>query len=386
MRITTEPRTGLSFDDVLLVPQRTSLRSRRHADLTSELLHGLRLRTPVVSANTQWCTGDRMAVGMALNGGLGILHRMQTTAQQVEQLRRAKAHEPTAEEREAGPTLDTGGRLFVGAAVGVTGDWRERAGQLVAHGADLLVVDVAHGHSDQVLEAVTRLRGDHPAVPLVAGNVATAAGVRDLAEAGADVVKVGIGPGGVCTTRLVAGTGVPQLTAVLDCAAEAARHGVRVIADGGVRHAGDIAKALAAGAAAVMLGSLLAGADESEAVPVLRDGVPYKVSRGFVSLGMELTLRREAGEKITREEVDDYVPEGVEATFAATGPLKRTLRQLTGGVQSALSYSGAADVDAFREKAEFVRVTPAGQAENTPHVRSRTEQIEIDHVTEAVGG
>ncbi len=386
VRITTEPRTGLSFDDVLLVPQRTTLRSRRQADLTTELMPGLRLRIPVVSANTQWCTGDRMAVGMALNGGLGVLHRMQTVDQQAGQLRAVKTYEPTAEERAAGATLDAAGRLVAGAAIGVTGDWRERSERLVAGGADLLVVDVAHGHSDQVLETVAELRRSHPALPLMAGNVATAAGTRDLAEAGADLVKVGIGPGGVCTTRLVAGTGVPQLTAVLDCAAEAARHGVRVIADGGIRQAGDIAKALAAGACAVMIGSLLAGAEESEAVTVERDGRTYKTSRGFVSLGMELTLRRAAGEKITRAEVDDYVPEGVEATFAYTGSLARTLRQLTGGVQSALSYSGATGLDAFRERAEFVRVTPAGQVENTPHVRARTEHIDIDHVAEAVNG
>ncbi|MEU4656397.1 IMP dehydrogenase [Streptomyces sp. NPDC023723] len=384
MHIITEPQTGLSFDDVLLVPQRTSLRSRRHADLSTEFLPGLRLRIPVVSANTQWCTGDRMAIGMALNGGLGVLHRMQTAGQQADQLRSVKSYDPTAEEQKAGATLDATGRLAAAAAVGVTGDWRERAGLLVEGGADLLVVDVAHGHSDQVLEAVAALRRAHPGLPLMAGNVATEAGVRDLAEAGADLVKVGIGPGGVCTTRLVAGTGVPQLTAILNCAAEAARRGVRVVADGGIRQSGDIAKALAAGACAVMLGSLLAGSEESEALPAERDGRRFKTSRGFVSLGMDLTLRRAAGQRITAEEVDDYVPEGVEATFAYTGPLKRTLRQLTGGVQSALSYSGATGLDAFRERAQFVRVTSAGQVENTPHIRARTEHIDIDHVSEAV--
>jgi IMP dehydrogenase/GMP reductase len=267
----------------------------------------------------------------------------------------------------------------------VNGDWRERAARLVDHGADLLVVDVAHGHSDQVLSAVTTLRTAYPRLPLVAGNVATAAGTRDLVEAGADLVKVGIGPGGVCTTRLVAGTGVPQLTAILDCAAEAARHGVGVIADGGIRHAGEIAKALAAGARAVMLGSLLAGAEESEAQAVERDGRRYKTSNGFVSLGMDLTLRRAAGLPITRAEVDDYVPEGVEATFPHTGPLTTTLRQLTGGVQSALSYSGATCLDEFRERAEFIRITDAGRGENGPHARNRTEHIAIDHVARAVG-
>ncbi|MER5491414.1 IMP dehydrogenase [Streptomyces sp. NPDC002490] len=373
-------RTGLSFDDVLLVPQRTALRSRRHADLTTELLPGVRLAVPVLSANTQWCTGDRMAAAMARCGGLGVLHRMQTVDQQTGQLDAVKAAPP-----DPGATRSGDGRLFVGAAVGVTGDWRERAARLVDHGADLLVVDVAHGHSDQVLAAVTTLRTAYPRLPLVAGNVATAAGTRDLVEAGADLVKVGIGPGGVCTTRLVAGTGVPQLTAILDCAAEAARHGVGVIADGGIRHAGEIAKALAAGARAVMLGSLLAGAEESEAQAVERDGRHYRTSNGFVSLGMDLTLRRAAGLPITRAEVDDYVPEGVEATFPHTGPLTTTLRQLTGGVQSALSYSGATCLDEFRERAEFIRITDAGRGENGPHARNRTEHIAIDHVARAVG-
>ncbi|GHH76906.1 guanosine monophosphate reductase [Streptomyces sulfonofaciens] len=381
MRIVQPLRTGLSFDDVLLTPQRTSLTSRRQADTSVELLDGIRLRVPIISANTQWCTGDRMAVAMARGGGLGILHRMQTPEQQIAQLDAVKAVRPGADEDRASLAAD--GSPLVGAAVGVTGDWRERAAELVGHGVDILLVDVAHGHSDQVIDAVKELRSDYPQVPLIAGNVATAAGVRDLAEAGAGAVKVGIGPGGVCTTRLVAGTGVPQLTAVLDCAEAAAELGVRIIADGGIRQSGDIAKSLAAGAHAVMLGSALAGADESEAEPVTRDGRAYKVSRGFASLGMELTLRMAAGGKVTQEEIDDYVPEGVEVTFAASGPLTRTLRQLVGGVQSAMSYSGAADLDAFRNNAEFVRVTSAGRAENVPHARERSEQITAARVAGA---
>ncbi|MFF5727168.1 IMP dehydrogenase [[Kitasatospora] papulosa] len=392
MRISSPLRTGLSFDDVLLVPQRTSLRSRRHADLSTEILPGLTLGIPVVSANTQWCTGGRMAAGMAGNGGLGVIHRMQTIDQQLADLLLAKKAEwpdPDATATDGtGPavTRSADGRLFVGAAVGVTGDWQERARRLVDNGADLLVVDVAHGHSEQVLSAVTTLRQAFPELPLMAGNVATAAGTRDLAWAGADLIKVGIGPGGVCTTRLVAGTGVPQLTAVLDCAAEAARHGIGVIADGGIRQAGDIAKCLAAGARAVMLGSLLAGADESEAQLVEQDGRRYRTSNGFVSLGMQLTLRRAAGLPVTQQEVDDYVPEGVEATFPCTGPLGTTLRQLTGGVQSALSYSGAANLGEFRERAEFIQVTSAGRGENGPHARDRTDHIAIDHVARAVRG
>ncbi|NEC88386.1 IMP dehydrogenase [Streptomyces sp. SID12501] len=382
----SEPRrTGLSFDDVLFVPRRTSLTSRRQADTSSELLPGLTLRVPVISANTQWCTGNRMAAAMARQGGLGILHRMQTVEQQVEQLDAVKAVQVDGEQAESA-TLDASGRLLAGAAVGGTGDWRERAAQLVAHGVDILLVDVAHGHSDQVIDTVKELHSTYPGTPLIAGNVATAEGVRDLAAAGAQSVKVGIGPGGVCTTRLVAGTGVPQLTAVMDCADAAAEAGVTIIADGGIRQAGDIAKALAAGAHAVMLGSALAGADESEATPVERDGRHYRVSNGFVSLGMELTLRRAAGGTVTQEELHDYVPEGVEATFPASGSLTRALRQLVGGVQSAMSYSGARDLGAFRAQAEFIRVTAAGRAENVPHARERSVQIDTDHAAKAVAG
>lgn len=384
MPLSALPRLGLSFDDVLLVPQRTSLTSRRDADTSTTLPPGIRLRIPVISANTQWCTGERMAIAMALCGGMGVLHRMQTVDQQLDMLDVVKKAQPDQEQARSA-TLAPDGRLLTGGAVGVTGDWQERAERLVEHGVDVLVVDVAHGHSDAVIAAVEQLRRDHPATALIAGNVATAAGVRDLAEAGAHAIKVGIGPGGVCTTRLVAGTGVPQLTAILDCAQAAAEVRVGVIADGGIRHSGDIAKALAVGADAVMLGSMLAGADESAATPVTRDGRGYKVSNGFVSLGMTLTLRRAAGGTVTRQEVDDYVPEGVEATFAVTGPLAKTLRQLEGGVQSAMSYSGAADLGTFRERAELVRVTAAGRAENGPHVRERSEQIDIDHVAQAVG-
>jgi IMP dehydrogenase/GMP reductase len=385
MQITEPMRTGLSFDDVLLVPKRTSLTSRRQADTTTEFLPGLSLRVPIVSANTQWCTGDRMAAAMALLGGFGVLHRMQTAEQQVAQLDAVKAVQVDGE-RASGAMLGADGRLLAGAAVGVTGDWRERAAGLVAHGVDILLVDVAHGHSDQVIDTVKELCSAYPGTPLIAGNVGTAEGVRDLAAAGAQAVKVGIGPGGVCTTRLVAGTGVPQLTAVMDCAEAGREAGVAIIADGGIRQAGDIAKALAAGAHAVMLGSALAGADESEASPVERDGRHYRVSNGFVSLGMDLTLRKAAGGEVTREEVDDYVPEGVEATFPASGPLSRTLRQLVGGVQSAMSYSGARDLDAFRSRAEFIRVTAAGRAENQPHARERSAQIDIDYVAKAVAG
>jgi IMP dehydrogenase/GMP reductase len=275
--------------------------------------------------------------------------------------------------------------LLVGAAVGTKGDYLDRAALMVEHGADLLLVDVAHGHSDQVIDTVGKLHARHPRVPIVAGNVATAGGTNDLLDAGADVVKVGIGPGGVCTTRLVAGSGVPQLTAIIDCAHAAAQRDATVIADGGVRQSGDLAKALAAGAAAVMLGSALAGADESEAGVVdLPDGSRYRCSRGFATLGMANTLRAAAGGRLTRDDVVGYIPEGVEMTFAPSGPVADTVYQLVGGLRSAMSYTGAADMAEFRRLAEFIRVTPAGRAENAPHAAERAPQPAPDFRAEAV--
>ncbi|MFE2727127.1 IMP dehydrogenase [Kitasatospora sp. NPDC059327] len=376
-------RTALSFDDVLLVPKRTSLTSRSLADTSTELLPDITLRIPVVSANTPWCTGAQMAAAMARAGGLGILHRACTLQDAAAAVRDVKAH--TAGPDDSGASVDGRGRLRVGSAIGVRGDWTERAQALVEQGVDVLVVDVAHGHADYVLDAIAKLKATHPAVPVIGGNVATPAGVRDLIAAGADAVKVGIGPGGICTTRAVAGAGIPQLTAVLDCARAAAEHGVPVIADGGIKTSGDLVKALAAGATTAMLGSALAGADESAAALVHHGGRPRKVSTGYTTLGMRLTLQRAAGRDVTREELDAYLPEGVEATYEPTGPLHRTLRPLLAGLRSGMSYSGAATLAALREHAEFVRITPAGAAESRPHALGRTAQMPLDYTHLATG-
>jgi len=371
---------GLSFDDVLLVPRRSSVASRSTVDVSSHLVPSLPLRLPFLSANAPWCTGPRLAAAMAAAGGLGVLHRMNTLEQQVADLAAVKAT-PVA-----GPaaSLDDAGRPRVAAAIGVVGDWRQRAEQLVDGGVDALVVDVAHGHADAVLTVVELLKKHFPETPVVAGNVATAAGTTDLVSAGADAVKVGIGPGGVCTTRVVAGSGVPQLTAVLHCSEAAARHGVPVIADGGLRTSGDIAKALAAGAHLVMLGSLLAGTAESEARLVELNGRRVKVSTGFVTFGMRLTQKRARGEPVTKQELAEYTPEGREATFAYAGPVAEVLRPLAGGLRSGMSYSGAHTIAEFHRVAEFVRVTPAGLAENQPHALGRTDQMTLDYSVETV--
>jgi len=378
-------RTGLSFDDVLLVPKLSRADSRRDVRLDTRLAPGITLALPIISANTPWCTEAAMAAEMARLGGCGFIHRMQPVADQVRMVAEVKAVAVDAA-RSPVATTDATGSLLAGAAIGVKDDYLLRAEALVAAGADVLLVDIAHGHSAQALAALEKVKSEHPGVPVIAGNVATAEGTRALVEAGADAVKVGIGPGGICTTRQVAGAGVPQVTAVLDCAEEAAATGTPVIADGGVRSSGDMVKALAAGASAVMLGSMLAGADESAAVLIERDGRRYKITTGFVTLGVPLTLKKAGGQEITQEDLEDYVAEGVEATFEHRGGLAALLKQYAGGIRSGLSYSGALGIAELWEQAEFVQVSSAGLGENKPHALDRAPQLHPDYRTEFLAG
>jgi IMP dehydrogenase/GMP reductase len=360
--------TALALDDVLLVPRRSPVRSRRDVDLSSTVVGDLRLSIPILSSNVPWCTEAAMAVAMARLGGMGCVHRMQTIDDQAAQVRQVKrAATDGSGSLGVPPSVDGDGRLIVAAAVGVADDFVKRAEVLKDAETDVLLVDAAHGHLDLSLKAVALLRERYPDLPIMAGNVATPEGVADLVAAGAGAVKVGIGPGGVCTTRAIAGVGVPQFTAVLECAQAGRDLGVPIVADGGIRKSGDITKVLAAGAASVMLGSVLAGTDESAAAPREVDGRSVRSSTGYVSLGMRLTLRRAEGLAVSREDFDDYVPEGMEMDFPATGPLRNVLRQLTGGVQSGLSYCGAPDLSTLQADAQFVKVTPAGMQESRPH-------------------
>lgn len=368
---------GLSFNDVLLVPKRTSAKSRSSIDTSSFVTKRIRLHIPVLSTNTPWCTESGMAIMLAKLGGLGIIHRMNLLEQEVNDVRLVKEHSfPISEFPNA--SVDASGRLRVGAAVGVKGDWKERAKKLVEAGVDVLVVDIAHGHADYAIDVVEQLKKEFPETDLIAGNIATAEAASDLISAGADAIKVGIGPGGVCTTRIVTGCGVAQFTAIRDCVTEARKYGIPVIADGGIRNSGDITKALAAGANTVMLGSLLAGTDESSAELVEVDGEKYKTSKGFVTLGMQLTLKYLEQGVITREELDEYVPEGVEATFKYSGSLKQTLIPLVGGLRSGMSYCGSLSIDELHEKAEFMQISPAGFSEGTPHVITSSKQLALD--------
>jgi IMP dehydrogenase len=474
MKLRSTP--ALTFDDVLLAPRRSPIRSRGEVSTATRLTRGISMEIPIVSANMDTVTEWQMAVATARAGGIGIIHRFMTAEREAEEVRRAKRVEshivespctlPTGatagearaemarrgigsflvvnekgrlvglatrrdlqfaddtdtvqtlmtpaarvitapvgtdleqarrilrehrieklplvdrEDRVVGlitakdvlrtlqrslATKDVKGRLRVGAAVGVRAGYLERAALLVKAGVDVLVVDIAHGHSDSAIEATRALRREFPAVEIIAGNVATAAGTLDLIEAGADAVKVGVGPGSICITRVVTGFGVPQLTAVAECAEAAAPFDVPVIADGGIRTSGDIVKALAAGASSVMLGSLLAGTDESPGVVVLRNNRRTKVSRGMASLGATM-------ERPDRQPEDDEDPawtrvvaEGVEAAVPYRGSVDDLLLQLVGGLRSGLSYGGARTIRELQETAEFIQITSAGVQESGPH-------------------
>ncbi len=475
---------GLTFDDVLLVPKRSPIASRRDVSTATRLTDQIALAVPIVSANMDTVTEAEMAIAMARVGGLGILHRFMTVEQQVREVKRVKraegfiveapyevtkdaslaeaahimdqrgvgglvvmdggttllglitrrdvmlapsdVHQTVADvmtppdqivsvgpdvtadearhilythrveklpvidaegnlvglitaqdlmkpERFPDATIDEKGRLRVGAAIGVAPGEVDRAGALLEAGADLLVLDIAHGHADHCIEMIQQLRSDYPAAQIVAGNVASADGARELAEAGANAIKVGIGPGSICTTRIVTGFGVPQLTAIMDSVTgvRAAGHDIPVIADGGVKTSGDMVKALAAGAETVMIGSLFAGCEEAPGSPVIRDGQKVKVVRGMASLGAAMSRRSvEAGQDESAEsqaEWDKVVPEGVEAVVPYRGHVREIVYQLVGGLRSGLSYGGAHNIRELQEHAEFIEITPAGVRESGSH-------------------
>ena len=356
-----EPMVGFTFDDVLLVPQYSEILPGE-TDVRSRFSRNVGLNTPVVSAAMDTVTEDGMAIAIALEGGIGGIHRNQTPERQAEQVAAVKAAAVPADATLA--NLDGQGQLRVAAAVGVGSDSVARAERLVKAGVDALVVDTAHGHTRNVIEALRRYRAAYgTAIDLVAGNVATAEGTAALIEAGADGVKVGIGPGAICTTRIVAGVGVPQLTAIMLAASVARKHDVPVIADGGIRYSGDIVKALAAGADSVMLGRLLAVAEES---PGETERVGGRVVKQFRGMG-SLAAMSAGSDRYPQVDRRKLVPEGVEALVSVAGPLSGILYQLIGGTRAGMTYCGAESIADLRVKARFVQLTHSGQIESHPH-------------------
>ncbi|MEX2047280.1 MAG: IMP dehydrogenase [Chloroflexota bacterium] len=359
-------REGLAFDDVLLIPARSDILPTQVSTKTV-LTRAIELDIPILSAAMDTVTEAPMAIALGKLGGLGVIHRNLTVDQQVAEVRKAK---------------DAGVR--VAAAVGVSGDADERVAALVAAGCDLIVVDTAHGHSAGVIRMVEKVKARHR-VQVMAGNVATAEGAEELISSGADAIKVGMGPGAICTTRVVAGAGMPQITAVYDCAEVAAKHGIPICADGGIQHSGDIPKAIGAGAHTVMIGGLLAGVDESPGELVVTPEGRMKTYRGMGSMAAMAarsgsSQKQQTGpsrDRYGQQDVGDFsklVPEGVEGLVPSQGPLAPLIHQLIGGLRAGMGYVGAATIDDLRTKARFVRISGAGIRESHPHsIRITTE-------------
>lgn len=469
-------REGLTFDDVLLVPKHSPIVSRSQTSLRTKLSRNISLNIPLISANMDTVTESHMAIALAREGGIGIIHRFLTIEDQVDGVLKVKRSESVVIEQpytvkagttvaelyklmaeygvsgllvedggklagiitrrditfeknlkrkvselmtrnvitaKAGTTIDQAkeilhkhrieklplvddkgkiaglitskdilkmdeyphaakdrkGRLLVGAAVGVKGDYLERTEALLDAGADTIVVDIAHGHSENALNTVRMIKKAFPNCDLIAGNVATGDGARDLIKAGVDAVKVGVGSGSICITRVVTGSGVPQLTAVIDAVKAANEFGVPVISDGGIRTSGDLTKALAAGASSAMIGSMFGGTDESPGKTLVKNGKKYKMYRGMASYMASLgrKYRQEGPEVVDSDDLNDYVPEGVEAMVPYKGSVVEIVRQLAGGLRSGLSYCGAMSIPEMQKNAEFIRITGAGFIESRPH-------------------
>lgn len=360
-------KKGITFDDVLLIPAESHVLPNE-VDLSTQLAPNLKLNIPLISAGMDTVTEGRMAAAMAKMGGLGVVHKNLSIQAQADEVRLAKNTSVTAEDTHA--AIDKDGKLLVAAAVGVTSDTFERAEALFEAGVDAIVIDTAHGHSAGVLRKIKEIRDHFPHNTLIAGNVATAEGTRALFEAGVDVVKVGIGPGSICTTRVVAGVGVPQLTAIYDAADVAREFGKPIIADGGIKYSGDVVKALAAGGNAVMLGSMLSGTEEAPGdVQQGADGRLVKSYRGMGSVGA-MAEQHGSSDRYFQggvNEANKLVPEGIEAVVSYKGTVSNVVYQILGGLRSGMGYCGAENIDKLIETAQFVRISNAGLRESHPH-------------------
>lgn len=360
-------KEGITFDDVLLIPAESHVLPNE-VDLSTQLAPNLKLNIPLISAGMDTVTEGRMAAAMAKMGGLGVVHKNLSIQAQADEVRLAKNTPVTTEDTHA--AVDKDGKLLVAAAVGVTSDTFERAEALFEAGADAIVIDTAHGHSAGVLRKIKEIRDHFPHNTLIAGNVATGEGTRALFEAGVDVVKVGIGPGSICTTRVVAGVGVPQLTAIYDAADVAREFGKPIIADGGIKYSGDVVKALAAGGNAVMLGSMLSGTEEAPGdVQQGADGRLVKSYRGMGSVGA-MSQQHGSSDRYFQggvNEANKLVPEGIEAVVSYKGTVSNVVYQILGGLRSGMGYCGAENIDKLIETAQFVRISNAGLRESHPH-------------------
>jgi IMP dehydrogenase len=359
-------KKGLTFDDVLLIPAESHVLPNE-VDLSTQIAKNLKLKVPFISAGMDTVTESSMAIAMALQGGMGVVHKNMSIQAQAGEVANVKSVALNSLMNRA--AVDDQNRLLVAAAVGVTSDTFERAEALFKAGADAIVIDTAHGHSAGVLRKIAEIREHFPDATLIAGNVATAEGTRALFEAGVDVVKVGIGPGSICTTRVVAGVGVPQITAVYDAASVAREFGKAIIADGGIKYSGDIVKALAAGGNAVMLGSMLSGTTEAPGEVYEVNGKKFKAYRGMGSVGAMAQSHGSSDRYFQGgvNEANKLVPEGIEAQVEYKGDVSDVIFQMVGGLRSGMGYVGAGDIQTLIDQAQFVQITNAGLRESHPH-------------------
>lgn len=359
-------KKGLTFDDVLLIPAESHVLPNE-TNLSVQLTDNIKLNVPIISAGMDTVTESAMAIAMSRQGGLGVIHKNMSIEDQATQVLEVKAAGKADPKEYPLASSDEAGRPLVAAAVGVTSNTFDRANALLQAGADAIVIDTAHGHSAGVLRKIAEIRAHFTDATLIAGNVATGEGTKALFDAGVDVVKVGIGPGSICTTRVVAGVGVPQITAIYDAATVARAYGKHIIADGGIKYSGDIVKALAAGGNAVMLGSMLSGTDETPGEVLEEDGKKYKSYRGMGSLSAMSNGSADRYFQGGVNEAKKLVPEGVEARVAYKGSVKDIIFQMIGGLRSGMGYVGAPTIEALTENAQFVQITNAGLVESHPH-------------------
>lgn len=345
---------GLTYDDVLLLPDSSEV-IPSEVKVKTRLTRNIEIDIPIVSSAMDTVTESEMAIAMAKAGGIGIIHRNLSIENQVKHVVAAKSHG------------------LVGAAVGVGEDGFKRATSLIESGVSVVVVDTAHGHHKGVLDAIAKIRKNFKNIEIVGGNVATRAGAQALINAGADGVKVGVGPGSICTTRVVAGVGVPQITAIMEAHKATVKAGIPLIADGGLQYSGDIPKAIVAGADSVMLGSLLAGCDESPGEVIEINGKKFKGYRGMGSLGAMQSRGEQKSYSKDRYMQDDVlsedklVPEGIEGKVIYRGPVSEVIHQLVGGLRSGMGYAGAATISELQKNGHLVQITSAGLQESHPH-------------------
>jgi len=341
-------KTGLTFNDVLLVPKKGIVSSRSEINTRSRLTKKLFLDIPIMSASSDTVTESAMAIALAEEGGIGIIHRFLTIPEQVVEVKKVKEK-----------------KLLVGAAIGIKNGYMERCAALLEAGVDVLSMDIAHAYSDNALQVICEIKQKFPEAELIVGNLATSEGAEAVIQAGADAVKVGVGPGSTCSTRIVTGAGVPQITAVMDCIDVCRKNNVPLIADGGIQSSGDIAKALAAGASSVMCGNLFAGMDESPGVIIEKNGKKYKTYRGMASKSATVEYYKKNGDCMGMEKL--LMPEGVHAMIEYNGSARDAIKKLAAGLRSGISYCGAKDIIGMQKNAEFIRITAAGYRESAPH-------------------